>query len=261
MCNIWLDDRFSMLKQCLICSPLWEGVAVKNERGKTQKDIVGILQKQRSHPRLFDHGSGHQGSPAPEKLHAQNKLWAQQREQDDEYPSAAWGKGWRLLHWRSTHHIGKFLSLTWSPVPAKWIHTGLFFCQLLGTINWNLKSNRMPIICVQEPQVTFPIAAQTPNQTTDKLDKNTTVFKMIDSLHCQLDDRSQILPGFDSFWRKNSRNKVLKWRDEVPFMDITVTILLCLINIDTDSHQNPIRLGTCEERPGKIPCLCKLGSP
>ena len=31
--------------------------------------------------------------------------------------------------------------LTWSPVPAKWIHTGLFFCHLLGTINWNLKQH------------------------------------------------------------------------------------------------------------------------
>lgn len=65
-------------------------------------------------------------------------------------------KGWRLLHWRSTHHNGMFLSLTWSPVPAKWIHTGLFFCHLLGTINWNLKSNRIPITCIQEPRVTFP---------------------------------------------------------------------------------------------------------
>lgn len=177
--------------------------AVKNKRGKTQKDIVGILQKQRSHPRLFDHGSGHQGSPAPEKLHTQNKLWAQQREQDDEYQSAAWGKGWRLLHWRSTHHIGMFLSLTWSPVPAKWIHTGLFFCHLLGTINWNLKSNRIPIMCFQEPQVTFPsISAQTSNQTTDKLDKNTAVFKMTDSLQCQLDYRpfETACPPFGAKW-------------------------------------------------------------
>lgn len=100
------------------------------------------------------------------------------------------------------------------------------------------------------------ISAQTPNHTTDKLDKNTTAFKMIDSLRRQSDDRpfedrSQILPGFDSFWRKNSRNKVLKWRDEVPFMNITVTILLCLMNRDTDSRQNLIGLGTREERRGR----------
>lgn len=39
-----------------------------------------------------------------------------------------------------------------------------------------------------------------------------------------------IVPGFDSFWRKDPRNKVLKWRDEVAFMDVTVTVLLCLIS-------------------------------
>lgn len=97
MCNIWLGDRFSTLKQCLISSPLYAGVLQqsKTKRGKTLKDIVGILQKQRGHPRLFDHGSRHQGPPAPEKLHTQNKLWAQQRERDDEYPSGE--KAWSTM--------------------------------------------------------------------------------------------------------------------------------------------------------------------
>lgn len=73
---------------------------------------------------------------------------------------------------------------------------------------------------------------------------------------------SQILPGFDSFWRKNSRNKVLKWRDEVPFMDITVIILLCLIKKKKEYRylSKIIRLGSRKENR-KVPCLCKLGSP
>lgn len=46
---------------------------VQIDVNKEQRDIVGILQQQRSHPCLLDHGPGHQGSPAPEELHTQNK--------------------------------------------------------------------------------------------------------------------------------------------------------------------------------------------
>lgn len=42
---------------------------------------------------------------------------------------------------RSAHQF-ELYGLTWSPVPAKWIHTGLFFGHLLGTISWNLKTKK-----------------------------------------------------------------------------------------------------------------------
>lgn len=50
---------------------------------KKEKDIIRIFQKQRGHSCFFDHGSGHQGSSAPEKLQTQNRSWAQQRDQEE----------------------------------------------------------------------------------------------------------------------------------------------------------------------------------